>query len=91
MSTTHVAGPVVSIGDRIIQRCAICGDKLVDNINKACVARPGDHPIDIGVWREGCLVQVVDLGDGCERAVDTGDFGITELLPGDFCLALVEE
>lgn len=30
MSVTHIAGIVVKVNDRIIQRCALCGEKLID-------------------------------------------------------------
>lgn len=30
-TVTHIAGPVMNIDGRAIQRCAVCGEKLIDS------------------------------------------------------------
>ena len=73
---THIAGPVVRIGNRLIQRCALCGDKLLDcNM----VGR------QLNVWGEGAFVQA-----GRGELNYAGDFLNASELPDDFCLELVE-
>jgi hypothetical protein len=88
MSVTHLAGPVVGFqnGKRAIQRCAVCGHKLLDNLRMMAPVGPDGEPPVFPTWREGCLVEI----DG-NRQSDVGDFVEVERLPDDFCLALVEE
>ena len=85
MSVTHVAGPVVKLRTRVVQRCALCGEKLFDNAALVTPVRPDGSPADCGVWQERCLVHC-DTG----RMVAGEDFVASKDLPGDFCLALVE-
>ena len=85
MSVTHVAGPVVKVHNRVVQRCALCGEKLVDNAYAVSPLRLDGSPPDCCVWAERCLVHC-DTG----RMVAGKDFVASEELPDDFCLALVE-
>lgn len=84
-TTTHIAGPPVSLGDRVIQRCAVCGEKLCDNLNCAMpMEADGSIPL-FPVWPQGALVQMEGnrssvIGNVCE-----GD-----AVPEDICLDLVE-
>ena len=73
---THVAGPLVQVGRRVIQRCLICGWKMWDQDT----VEAGD----IVGWHEGAMVRTDDDG-----AHDTGD-SMNDALPGDVCLPLVE-
>ena len=84
-SVTHIAGPVIKIGPRQIQRCAVCGEKLADNIEilKGLVASP-DGPPEFLSWDPGCLVRV----DGHRASMLEHDDGTN--LPDDTCLTLVE-
>ncbi len=89
-TTTHVAGPVVQFGklDRVIQRCAVCGEKLED-LRPSCIMVASTDEKDRGIpqFAEAHLIRVTE---GNPRGfVDLGDF-TKEPLPDDFCLSLVE-
>jgi hypothetical protein len=83
-TVTHVAGPVVEIDGRIVQRCACCGEKLADNLNCAMPLNPDGTPPAFPTWTQKALVQI----EGNRMSV-IGEFG-TDEIPHDFCLALVE-
>ena len=51
------ANPIV-IGDRVIQRCFVCGLKLVDNLGVAAPIGPNGELPTIGTWEVGALVAV---------------------------------
>jgi hypothetical protein len=89
-SVTHVVGPYVVFRalDRIIQRCAICGEKLEDirPSRVAVVSTNGNN--DLPIFPEGHLIRVTE-GNPKEFVI-LGDFA-KGLLPDDFCLSLVEE
>lgn len=89
MSVTHVAGPVVTFGknDRIIQRCACCGESLLDVRPSRVAVQSEDGDRGVGHFAERHLVHV--SGQNPKHYVDLGDF-IEKDLPEDFCLALVE-
>lgn len=75
-TVTHVAGPQVMVGHRVIQRCSICGEKLADT----------EDPNLATFWNEASLVR----NDGGEMQ-EIGDFLAKKVrLPRDFCLMLVE-
>lgn len=82
-SATHLAGPVVVINGRIIQRCAVCGEKLRDNLGEQAPMKPDGSPPEFHAWEEAALVQVAG-----NRASRIGS--LNDDLPDDFCLALVE-
>ena len=75
-TVTHVSGPCVVIGKRVIQRCVICGDKLHDYNRDSN---------ELQVWPEGVLISV---DDGVAR--NMGDALDAQQLPIDSCIALVE-
>lgn len=83
MSVTHLTGPVVRVGDRVIQRCVICGDKIFD-------ATVCDHAGDTDrvmrrmAWKEGRLLEINRKRRRCYMPKSDTPF------PSDFCLALVE-
>lgn len=90
MSVTHVAGPVVRIGcgcagTRIIQRCAVCGEKLCDNVNTSMPLNPDGTQPEFPTWAEGNFVW--HEGNGWHLI---GPFE-SEPMPEDFCIDLVEE
>lgn len=84
MSVTHLAGPVVGIKGRIIQRCPVCGEKLLDSLNAAMPLNPDGSVPEFPTWDEGSLVEV----EGNRSSV-IGEF-ISDSLPNNFCLVLVE-
>jgi hypothetical protein len=84
-TVTHVAGPVVTVGGRSIQRCACCGEKLRDNLGEMAPLKPDGTPPEMHVWRERALVHI----DGNSQTL-AGDYVEIDAMPEDFCLALVE-
>lgn len=83
-TTTHVAGPIIKVGERLIQRCLVCGEKLADNVDAARM--PSGRTDEASFWDEGQLVKAAhgDLG-GMNR-----QFIMLRKLPRDFCIELVE-
>lgn len=94
MSTVHLAGNEVRIGTRVIQRCLVCGYKLVDrDLATVTVISPaGAAPADVvSAWGVGHLIEV------CEgNPTRLYDIGTTDepVFPAahwpDSCLDLVE-
>jgi hypothetical protein len=82
-SVTHVAGSHITIKKRTIQRCAVCGYKLCDNLRVAVAASEGDVAPSIAVWDVGTMIRFTDSGQ--TELLDGSD------LPSDSCLTLVEE
>lgn len=80
-TVTHIAGPAINAAGRTIQRCSLCGEKLVDD--KDCAAPEGSGPI--GTWQVGRLVQV-EAGNPTRYSL----LEDTDVLPKDSCLELVE-
>lgn len=83
-SVTHLAGPVVSIQGRAIQRCAVCGEKLCDNLGMVAPCEPDGSDAIFLVWQEAAFVQM----EG-NRTSLAGNLR-TDPVPDDFCMALVE-
>jgi hypothetical protein len=81
-SVTHVAGHKVEVAGRTIQRCALCGDKLIDDLNEARPEGSGPTP----TWEPGRLVRVT--AGNPQSSVLLPD---TDQLPDDSCIDLVEE
>lgn len=85
MTTTHIAGPAITVGGRLIQRCSLCGEKLVDSKGVMVPVRPDGQPDRIGTWEVGRLVQV-EPGNPTRSSL----LPDTDQLPDDTCLDLVE-
>jgi hypothetical protein len=84
-TVTHIAGPAITACGRTIQRCSLCGEKLVDDKNCAMPLREDGTADSIGTWEVGRLVQVE--GGNPTRYSLLPD---TDKLPEDSCLALLE-
>lgn len=91
-TTVHLAGNDVRIGRRVIQRCLICGYKLVD-IDLDRIAFVSSNPNDKGIdtWAIGHLIQVTE-GSPTE-SIDIGDTKQPQFNAAwsDCCINLVEE
>lgn len=91
MKTVHLAGNDVRIERRIIQRCLICGYKLVD-INLDRLSFVSTKPNDTGVstWAVGHLIEVTEGNP--TRSVDIGDTKQPQFNAAwsDCCINLVE-
>jgi hypothetical protein len=88
-SVTHVAGPVVHINGRIIQRCPWCGEKLCDSEGVMMPVGPDGKAQEFHTFPEGHLIAVSRDGP-TTRYLTGAHFVIVETLPSDFCLSLVE-
>lgn len=58
MKTTHLSGPRITIGDRSIQRCSICGEKLCDSKGQMGVVGPDGEPPKFNYWEPGRFIEV---------------------------------
>ena len=87
MKTLHLAGNVVYIKGRAIQRCLICGYKLIDSKNCAMpVDEDGTVP-EFPTWEVGSLVEV----EGNRSSfVEQTEFPIFEIVIEGLCIDLVE-
>ena len=54
----HLAANPIVIGDRVIQRCFVCGLKLVDSAGMMCAQNEKGECAPIGTWEVGALVAV---------------------------------
>lgn len=85
VSVTHIAGLVIEIGPRVIQRCGVCGEKLVDNKDVAMPVREDGSVDKIATWCVGGLVRREGHRWHAIAHVNGED------LPADNCLDLVED
>jgi hypothetical protein len=85
MSTvTHLAGPAITVGSRVIQRCCICGAKLCDSENCAMPLEPDGSIPEFPTWEKGRLIQVEE-GNPTRYSV----LPDMEKLPEDSCIDMV--
>jgi hypothetical protein len=89
MTTTHLAGPVIHFQGRVIQRCAVCGEKLEDyHLNRIAVISTCGNT-EPPHFAEAHCIQVSEGNP--KRFLDLGAFTEIETIPDDFCISLVEE
>jgi hypothetical protein len=92
-TTTHVAGPVIIVPDhrsktdRMIQRCVVCGHKLVDSLGQMVVVSEGEEVGSACHFGERRYIRITEGNP--QRLEDVGCF-IHDDQPQDFCLSLVE-
>lgn len=85
-STSHLAGAAITVEGRLIQRCAICGDKLIDSKNCFIAATTRENDT-FSSWKPGMFVRVTTGNpQQWELLEDSGD----GKLPDDSCIDLVE-
>ena len=84
-SATHIAGPHFHKGRRVIQRCMVCGMKIVDSRDLDVPRRADGIPLHVGTFKCGAFVRVRNVG-----GVRTWRVVKRDSLPGDFCLEMVE-
>jgi hypothetical protein len=75
-TVTHVAACAIQVGDRVIQRCCVCGEKLADTLD----------PNNYVVWKEG---ELVTTDHGFFKGLQNMYQNMTKL-PRNFCDRLVE-
>ncbi len=76
-TVTHVAGHAVKFGNRTLQRCLICGEKLVDTADPDTIQTP---------WPEWTVVK---QEHGYWHS-NKQNFLKLKQLPEDICLNMVE-
>jgi hypothetical protein len=86
VSVTHIAGLVLHVGGRTIQRCSLCGEKLIDNKGEEAPLNPDGSTPKTLTWEVGRLVRFE--GDNPVHSHLLDD---TDKLPEDSCLDLVED
>lgn len=85
----HVAGPTVGSPERRIQRCLICGLKLVDTLNQAAPLNPdGSPPRDL-FWQSGGLIEI-SPGNRTQFLLIGSLLDESTSLPPNLCWPLVE-
>src|ERR1700677_2875848 len=94
-SVSHLAGLDVVIGGRQIQRCAICGEKLIDSKGAMAPNKPDGSPPDpIPFWTVGAMIRVEFNGPVSHWSVvdrePREDVNKPGKIPHDSCLELVE-
>ena len=77
-TATHIAGPIMMLNGRIIQRCPVCGEKLID------VQKEGASTFQ--AWPSGVWVRIAN---GQQVRIKLADDNVKGC-PDDFCLSLVE-
>jgi hypothetical protein len=92
-SITHIAGPSITVCGRTIQRCLVCGAKLVDSKGVMMPLKPDGTPDSIGTWPPGRQVRVT-IGNPTafvlvEERPDPDDQKIEKLDP-DNCFATID-
>lgn len=84
-TTTHIAGPCLVYDGRVIQRCAVCGKKLVDmRTDPPGVFGPGGYTAMT-------LIQEKGSKNGATSTFVPAPVPADQKLPPDNCFALVEE
>ena len=94
-TVTHVAERAIDIHGRVIQRCCVCGQKLIDALVKNQPADGRGKPKPIFTWAPGDLVRLAIDGpqtkeEPAKPPVLAGHFN-TDALPPDFCIDMVEQ
>lgn len=86
MSVTHIAGPAITACGRLVQRCSLCGEKMVDSKNTMVPCNPnGSAPDPIPTWPVGRLVNFSGGNPDHQSLLDD-----TDKLPEDSCINLIE-
>lgn len=88
MSVIHVAGSSIALDGRLIQRCAICGEKLIDFRDADLGQQSERGKMELAkIWVPGIFVEVGLDGRQVSYVCPPGE----SRPPTDlFCLSLVE-
>lgn len=91
-SWVHLAGTPVTLGDRVIQRCFICGMKLCDNLGAMAPVGPNGEAPAFPTFGVGDWIEVTPGNPTVYRSVGkTESPQITEGdVPENCCLEMVE-
>lgn len=84
-TVTHIAGNVITVGNRVIQRCSLCGEKLCDSLNTMTpINKDGSIP-EYPTWEVGKQIRVKE-GNPTRYTLLNDD----KQLPSDSCYDLLE-
>lgn len=94
--TVHLAGNAIVIGQRMIQRCLVCGYKLIDvDLDRVAINVPeGSEDRGIGMFAVGHLIKVSGgEGSGMTGYSDRGDTNGPQFEKAwdECCIDLVED
>jgi len=78
---THIAGVVLNVCGRTIQRCSLCGAKLCDSLNAAMPLEKDGSAPEFPTWQTGRLIQV-EAGNPTRSSV----LPDSDKLPEDSCI-----
>jgi hypothetical protein len=93
MVTTHIAGPSITVNGRTIQRCMVCGLKLVDTLGMATPLRPDGTLPELPTWRVDDVVEVYDGNPVSYHLLGHGDddnFEYARKVPPNLCIGMIE-
>jgi hypothetical protein len=85
-TVTHIAGPAVTVGGRTIQRCCICGEKLIDSLGRSTPLDPEGNLPQCATYQVWAMVQ----HEGSRWSVTGNDGPASDQYPADGCIDLVE-
>lgn len=87
ITVSHIAGPAITImgAERVIQRCSLCGEKLIDSKGMAAPLNPDGSAPQVCVWEVGRFVQVTEGNPTMYLLLPP-----SQKLPDDSCIVLVE-
>lgn len=84
-TVTHIAGLVMVMPGRLIQRCALCGEKLCDSKDGTVALNEDGTASGYPRWDTGRHVRIT-FGNPQQSEL----LAESDQLPPDSCLALVE-
>lgn len=89
--TIHIAAPSVTINGRTIQRCAVCGLKLIDSLHEVAMNENGT-PAPVHTWNLWDMIEMETVDDHTTRTmlVSQNTGGVEQRYPSNGCLPLVE-
>jgi hypothetical protein len=82
---THIAGVRLDVCGRVIQRCSLCGFKLIDSVGEESSLSPDGSNPHFPSWETGRLIRV--SGENPIQSVILAD---SDRLPADSCIDLIE-
>lgn len=90
MTHVHLAGNFVVIGSRVIQRCLVCGYKLIDNLGQVTEVTENDPNSQTSTWPIGGLIQIDDGNPVQMTLLSESENPIFEYEWNNCCVDLVE-
>lgn len=89
MPTVHLAANRVIIGNRVIQLCLICGERLTDVPDVANTAVPEGMNPEVATWEVGAWIEQDGNRMSLVGRTESPEFGETDV-PANCCVDLIE-